>query len=89
MRRSTKSLVAIAFSGGLTVISCVFVYLLLEHLRTESPPMKALDRLENRFGKETVTVGRISRSANLDWFMTASSKSPCYTTRWQDIPIIR
>ncbi len=57
--------------------------------QTNNSLMKAIDQLEGRFGKEVVTIGRRSRTNGLDWFMTSSNRSPCYTTRWRDIPVIR
>jgi DNA polymerase V len=54
-----------------------------------SPLMTALDRIESRFGKEAVTVGRAQRARGMDWFMTSENRSPCYTTKWQDIKTIR
>ncbi|MEE3046459.1 MAG: Y-family DNA polymerase [Pseudomonadota bacterium] len=58
------------------------------HCQLDNPLMKAIDQLEGRFGKDAVTVGRVSRSKVPDWFMTSTNRSPCYTTRWQDIPIV-
>lgn len=58
------------------------------HYQLDNPLMKAIDQLEGRFGKEAVTIGRVSRSNGPDWFMTSTNRSPCYTTRWQDIPVI-
>ncbi|WP_276307577.1 Y-family DNA polymerase [Thalassospira lucentensis] len=57
--------------------------------QTNNSLMKAIDQLEGRFGKEVVTIGRRPRANGLDWFMTSSNRSPCYTTRWRDIPVIR
>nr|WP_277276852.1 Y-family DNA polymerase [Thalassospira lucentensis] len=58
------------------------------HCQLDNPLMKAIDQLEGRFGKEAVTVGRVPRSNGPDWFMTSTNRSPCYTTRWQDIPTV-
>jgi DNA polymerase V len=55
----------------------------------ENPLMEALDQLDKRFGKETVTVGRVAHADGLDWFTTSSTRSPCYTTRWSDLKSVR
>ena len=59
------------------------------HCQLDNPLMKAIDQLEGKFGKEAVTIGRMSRSNGPDWFMTSTNRSPCYTTKWKDIPAIR
>ncbi|MEQ9346088.1 MAG: Y-family DNA polymerase [Thalassospira sp.] len=63
--------------------------LLMPLYTTDNPLMAALDQIENRFGKETVTIGRLANQQKPDWYMTASNRSPCYTTRWTDIPSVK
>ncbi|SFI80918.1 Y-family DNA polymerase [Nitrosomonas sp. Nm34] len=47
--------------------------------------MKVLDQLNQRYGRETVSV--FSVGSNKSWSMQRESMSPCYTTKWQDVPI--
>ena len=62
--------------------------LLLEHgsgKRTEGL-MKAMDALNLRYGRNTVSV--FSSSAPKPWAMRREAMSPCYTTRWADVPVV-
>ncbi|WP_371135111.1 DUF4113 domain-containing protein [Thalassospira sp.] len=34
-------------------------------------------------------MGRSTRSEKSDWFMRNKTRSPCFTTRWEDIPALR
>lgn len=52
--------------------------------------MTSLDELNGRFGRGTVLMG----SAGLDgehraWSMKQERMTPCYTTRWEDMPVAR
>ena len=49
--------------------------------------MKSMDRLNSRFGKETV----VSASSGLirDWAMKQQYLSKRYTTRWEDLMIVK
>jgi DNA polymerase V len=52
--------------------------------------MTVLDGLNQRYGKGTVLMG----SAGLDgdrqaWSMNQERRTPGYTTRWVDIPVVR
>jgi DNA polymerase V len=58
--------------------------------------MDALDAVNRRFGKRTVTLaaegtggagGRHDTETGQDWAMRRQHKSPAYTTRWTDLPI--
>ena len=46
-----------------------------------------LDRINARFGRETVRLA--SSGFDRPWWMARERLSPCYTTRWRDIPLIR
>lgn len=46
--------------------------------------MSALDALNERFGRDTVHLA--SAGINHRWAMRAENKSPCYTTRWDELP---
>jgi DNA polymerase V len=45
--------------------------------------MKAVDKLNNKFGRETIRVA--SSGYQRPWWMARERLCPCYTTRWEDI----
>jgi DNA polymerase V len=47
--------------------------------------MKAMDALNLRFGRNTVSV--FSSPVRKPWAMRREAMSPCYTTRWSDVPV--
>jgi DNA polymerase V len=49
--------------------------------------MKAVDRINDRFGRGTVGLGLSAKDAA--WRMRQEQLSPHYTTRWNDIPSVR
>lgn len=48
--------------------------------------MQALDKLNQRYGRDTVKVS--TQGAFKDWQMRQEHKSSNYTTCWQDIPTV-
>lgn len=61
--------------------------LLLEHgagQRSEGL-MKAMDALNRRYGRQAVSV--FASAAPKSWAMRRENMSPCYTTRWSDVPV--
>jgi len=48
--------------------------------------MKALDALNQRYGRGTVKVS--TQGAYRDWQMRQERKSPNYTTAWDDVPLV-
>lgn len=46
--------------------------------------MEALDALNNRFGRDTVTLA--SAGLTPRWAMRSENKTPAYTTRWDELP---
>lgn len=46
--------------------------------------MATLDGLNARFGRDTVTVGAAGTAKR--WIAKAEAKTPCYTTRWDELP---
>jgi DNA polymerase V len=46
--------------------------------------MAALDRINYRYGRDTVTIGAEGLSGR--WTMKQNSLSPAYTSSWQDLP---
>ena len=55
--------------------------------------MAAMDALNNRFGRDSVRLGSTSiASSGADvavWATKQERRSPRYTTRWSEIPIVR
>jgi DNA polymerase V len=49
--------------------------------------MKALDDVNDRFGKKTVVLA--SEGKNQMWRLRADRRSPRYTTRMEDLPVVR
>jgi len=49
--------------------------------------LATIDRINQRYGKQTVNFS----TANFEhsWQMRRELKSPCYTTRWQELPIAK
>ena len=47
--------------------------------------MQAIDALNARYGRNTVSV--FSVSSPQPWAMRREAMSPCYTTRWSDLPV--
>lgn len=62
-----------------------------DHQRDQSPLMEAMDALNHRYGKGTVQVAStgIKQSANADWRAKQERRTLRYTTRWDEIPIVR
>ncbi len=49
--------------------------------------MRALDLINDRFGKKTMVLA--SEGVNRPWQLRAEHRSPRYTTRLSDLPIVR
>lgn len=49
--------------------------------------MRALDQINDRFGKKTMVLA--SEGMKRPWQLRADHRSPCYTTRLSDLPIVR
>jgi DNA polymerase V len=64
-----------------------------ENLFIEPPPahhqqlMQTLDLLNHRFGRNTVKFA--SSGIQQGWKMKSEHKSPSYTTRWNEIPVVK
>jgi len=61
-------------------------------LETEAPDrpelMKALDRLNQRYGKGTLLLGSAGTAGDKRlWSMRQEMRTPHYTTRWEDVPL--
>jgi DNA polymerase V len=46
--------------------------------------MSVLDSINARYGRDTLTIG--STGTNKRWVTRAENKTPCYTTRWKELP---
>ena len=53
----------------------------------KSELMPVMDRLNRRYGRETLRVA--SSGFERPWSMARQFLSPCYTTRWNDLPVAR
>ncbi|SDL54868.1 DNA polymerase V [Franzmannia pantelleriensis] len=49
--------------------------------------MSALDQLNQRMGKGTVTFGRADAGAA--WHLRCANRTPRWTTRWDELPVVR
>lgn len=49
--------------------------------------LETIDRINQRYGKQTINFS----TANFEhsWQMRRELKSPCYTTRWQELPVAK
>lgn len=58
--------------------------------RDKSRLMSALDAINGRYGKGTLHVGATGiADSRRDWVMRQERRTPRYTTRWQEMPIVR
>jgi DNA polymerase V len=55
--------------------------------RDNTALMHALDRINDRWGRETVRYA--SSGLAKPWCMTREHKSPAYTTRWKELPVVK
>jgi DNA polymerase V len=53
---------------------------------SDSRLMQALDRLNKRYGHGAVKVS--TQGVYDEWQMRQERKSPCYTTRWDELPVV-
>ena len=52
--------------------------------------MTALDELNRRYGKGTIALGSGGTAGDARaWSMKSDRRTPAYTTRWEDMPIVR
>jgi DNA polymerase V len=52
--------------------------------------MQSLDRLNDRFGRGTVTLGSAgTKGDGRAWSMKQMLLTPAYTTKWADMPVAR
>ena len=52
--------------------------------------MNTVDQLNGRFGRDTLKLGSACADARpRNWVMKQERETPAYTTRWQDMPVVR
>jgi DNA polymerase V len=49
--------------------------------------MTAIDRVNGRYGRRCVAFGLVDEQA--DWRMRRERLSPCWTTRWTHLPVVK
>lgn len=57
-------------------------------VQTDSRRMAAMDTINALWGKGTLHPASVSREHH-DWQPRQGRLSPCYTTRWSDMPVVR
>ena len=55
--------------------------------KRSKPVMQALDHINNRWGRDTVRYAASGLARG--WSMKQQWKSPAYTTRWNELPVVR
>lgn len=73
----------IDLSGAAMEQGCLFVP--TAKWQKSASLMAALDTLNRRFGSDAVTIGSVGMQKQ--WAMRREHKTPCYTTRWSDLPV--
>jgi DNA polymerase V len=63
------------------------LYLDDSHEEEHQALMDAVDDINDRYGRETITFGSEGRRDQQSWRMKQEHLSPRYTTRWSDLPI--
>ena len=58
-------------------------------LDAEHDLMAAVDRINRQMGRGTVRVACTGRPGPTPWAMAQDRRSPCYTTRWSELPLAR
>ena len=75
---------------GLTPANGLQLNLFAEHrgnFSNQKAIMRAVDALNERYGRNTVQFA--SSGINKRWKMLQSYKSPCFTTRWSELPTVK
>ena len=60
-----------------------------EAVNRRSNLMRTMDRINARYGKNTLGPGISGIAERRAWSMKRGSKSPAYTTDWDELPIVR
>ncbi|MGH8114885.1 MAG: Y-family DNA polymerase [Rhodanobacteraceae bacterium] len=59
-----------------------------DHGECRQALMRTLDRANAKWGKGTLGVGTAGLAAPRAWTMHRENLSPCYTTRWRELPVV-
>jgi len=62
------------------------------HAEKQGPLMQAMDAINGRMGPGTLLYavnGIRKRGEKKNWLMRAEKRSPCYTTRWSELPEVK
>jgi DNA polymerase V len=51
----------------------------------DTPLMAAVDRINRKFGRNTLRFGTQALAPEANWQMRQAALSPRYTTRWEDV----
>jgi DNA polymerase V len=51
--------------------------------------MTALDRINSKWGRQTIQYGMTTTAKDKPWMMQQTRKSPAYTTNWQELPMVK
>lgn len=49
--------------------------------------MSVIDKIKQKFGRNAIKLG--AEGCNSTWLPASTMRSPCYTTRWSDLPRVR
>ena len=55
-------------------------------LQKRAQVMAVFDTINSRFGRHTIKLA--AEGTSKPWAMRAEMRSPCYTTRWSDLPVV-
>jgi DNA polymerase V len=50
--------------------------------------MAGLDKINGKWGRNTIQYG-MTKAADKPWSIQQSQKSPAYTTKWQELPVVK
>jgi DNA polymerase V len=57
-----------------------------EDLRKKEELMAVFDRINHKFGRHTIKLA--AEGYSKPWAMRSAMRSPCYTTKWSELPIL-
>ena len=63
------------------------VLLFDKHDPRDDKLIEAFDAINDRLGPGSIQFGRVAQAGT--WQSSSAFRSPCYTTRWEDIPKIK
>jgi len=56
------------------------------HQDSSDKLMNVIESINQKYGRQTIHLAR--EGVNRNWAMKRQSKTPCYTTRWSELPIV-